>query len=218
MTRARRSPGPVDRALTAILRSPPLMALKSVLREFAWRSKARTIANPELPAAPRRIEFVCTGNICRSPYAAARCEQILERRGIRGIACDSSGLRARPGSETPEEARRAAGDLQGWMADHRSRRFAPGNGRWPDVVMVMEVQHRQEIERRFPSLAGKVVLLAGLDERGGRGRTYLRWNIADPFGLDRAAFDACFRRIDAAVEELADRLDATSGREGRAPS
>ena len=39
----------------------------------------------------KRILLVCTGNICRSPLAAALLERALVERGIEGIAVTSAG-------------------------------------------------------------------------------------------------------------------------------
>ena len=43
------------------------------------------------------IVFVCTGNTCRSPMAAALMRQVLDKRGRRDIMVTSAGLAAAAG-------------------------------------------------------------------------------------------------------------------------
>src|SRR5438874_1893353 len=47
----------------------------------------------------KRILLVCTGNICRSPLAAALLERALVERGIEGLAVASAGTGAWDGAD-----------------------------------------------------------------------------------------------------------------------
>ena len=51
-----------------------------------------------------RILFVCTGNTCRSPMAAALMRRRLDRAGREDIIVDSAGLAADGGPVTQEAA------------------------------------------------------------------------------------------------------------------
>ncbi|MBW2639386.1 MAG: hypothetical protein JRE10_04275 [Deltaproteobacteria bacterium] len=44
------------------------------------------------------ILFVCTGNICRSPFAHAFFVKLVNQKRLQGIAVESAGLLALPGN------------------------------------------------------------------------------------------------------------------------
>ena len=75
----------------------------------------------------RGILFVCTGNICRSPYAERRLRQLLPEAGIE-IA--SAGTGAVVGSdietETRDALRRKGADVTGFRARSPSRPRSSG--------------------------------------------------------------------------------------------
>src|SRR5438067_12160437 len=52
----------------------------------------------------KRILLVCTGNICRSPLAAALLDRALAQRGIDGIEVGSAGTGAWDGAPVSEGA------------------------------------------------------------------------------------------------------------------
>src|SRR3989442_1701675 len=52
----------------------------------------------------KQILLVCTGNICRSPLAAALLTRALAERGVEGIDVSSAGTRARDGAPPSEGA------------------------------------------------------------------------------------------------------------------
>ena len=60
------------------------------------------------------ILFVCTGNTCRSPMAAAMARKM-------GLQAESAGLSAFPGMPATPQALRAAQRHGGDLAGHRAR-------------------------------------------------------------------------------------------------
>jgi protein-tyrosine phosphatase len=107
----------------------------------------------------QRLLVVCTGNICRSPVAAA-----VLRQYVSDIDVTSAGLHAVVGRGIdPESA--AAAQAQGIALDaHIARQFTDELGRDVDMILVMENSHRHEIMARWPHLGGKTFLLGYFED------------------------------------------------------
>ena len=72
-------------------------------------------------ANTKRILLVCTGNICRSPLAAALLERALVERGIEGIAVASAGTGAWDGAPVSEGAYLVGLERGLDLSGHRAR-------------------------------------------------------------------------------------------------
>jgi protein-tyrosine phosphatase len=110
-----------------------------------------------------RVLFVCTGNICRSPFAEAVAQG-------EGHDAESAGLEAYAGGEPPADAIAVARELGYDLASHRARRLTEEMLERSDVVVGMTATH-------VNALGGGARLLgeADLDDPIGRGRdTYRR--------------------------------------------
>jgi protein-tyrosine phosphatase len=102
----------------------------------------------------QRLLVVCTGNICRSPIAAAALRQSMPDASV-----VSAGLHAVVGREIDADSASAA-LAQGIKLDpHAAQQFTDELGRDADYILVMEARHRHEIMRRWPHLGGKTFLL-----------------------------------------------------------
>lgn len=138
---------------------------------------------------PSRLVFVCTGNICRSPMAAA-----LAARALPGVEVSSAGTTSVPGQAASEGSRAVMAEIGLDLSRHRSRSLEDALDDDVDAVVVMTARHRDEVLRRFPALADRVGLLRpdGAD-------------VADPYGasLDvyRATRDEIARAVEARLEE-----------------
>lgn len=153
-----------------------------------------------LEDAARWILFVCTGNICRSPLAAAMAERRLEEargagrgglpeHGLRVLSAGTSAGRGLPATEeTVEEGRRRGLDL----APHRSRPLTPGLVDQADRVFAAEAAHVRSILRFLPEARGRVLLL----DPGGR-------DVPDPFGRGGEAYGRAAALMERAVETRA---------------
>lgn len=64
------------------------------------------------------------------------------------------------------------------------------------VVFVMDGEHRREVQRRFPTAAGKTFLLGQWQSQ----------EIADPINQPLSAFEAAWRQIDAGAQTWIERL------------
>ena len=144
------------------------------------------------------ILFVCTGNMCRSPMAVGLARRRLaERLGCRpdeladrGIEVESVGTAAAAGAGPSENAVLAAREHGVDIRRHRTRPMTVDALRAADYIWVMTRGHREAVTRMAPEVASRVTLVdpAGAD-------------IADPIGGDLARYQACARRLDAALAE-----------------
>jgi len=66
------------------------------------------------------VVFICYGNICRSPYAAARLRHMLATSGVTGVEVDSAGFVA-PGRPADRQAAAIARERGTELGAHWSR-------------------------------------------------------------------------------------------------
>ena len=154
------------------------------------------MTDPDRPT-PRRILFVCTGNTCRSPLAAAICRaRLAARLGCaedqlpgRGFVVGSAGVMASPGDAASPGAVEAAREFGALLGDHRSRPVDPGLLTEATDVLAMTGGHAALLALRYSGLGVRVELLGG---PGG--------DLPDPIGGDRAVYRACAAVIATHVE------------------
>lgn len=152
-------------------------------------------------ATSRSLLFVCSGNRCRSPMAAAFAADLLARRaGVRpadlleaGYRVGSAGTGCLRGAPPTAEAQAAALRYGCDISVHRSRPLTPTLIEEADEIYVMTAEHRASI-LAFASDAGDRVRLL---DRSGK-------DIPDPYGQGQAEYERAAARIHRAIEE---RLD-----------
>jgi protein-tyrosine-phosphatase/tRNA A37 threonylcarbamoyladenosine synthetase subunit TsaC/SUA5/YrdC len=146
------------------------------------------------------ILFVCSGNTCRSPMAAAiASRQIADRLKIspaelssRHIVVQSAGVHAGRGQRATAEAMAAAKEYGGDLTAHHSQpATAEGGGllRRADAVYTMTHAHREDLVSLFPWASRKVTRL---DPEG---------DIDDPIGGPLTAYQRVARRLAAVIPD-----------------
>ena len=150
-----------------------------------------------------KILLVCTGNICRSPLAAALLQRALAERGIEGIDVSSAGTGAWDGAPVSEGAYLVGLERGLDLSAHRARLLTRELIEEADLVLTMARHHR-----------------ARVDELGGEGRVFVlgeyagregdEAEVSDPFGGDLEVYrDTCVELealIEAAVERIVKEL------------
>jgi protein-tyrosine phosphatase len=209
--------------LTALLTSRAATALKGRLRRLRWTLAGRAVKNPPLPVLLDSVLFVCLGNICRSPFAAAIAGRRLQERGA-DVRCGSAGIRTTQGARPPGFACEAAAAYGLSLLDHQATTLNSALVAAHDLIVVMEVRHLRALRTTYPNASDRLVLLPLFDVEASSAEE--RYNIADPFGQPQDSFDACYRRIDRAVERLLEAVESarapreetlTAGLQGRLP-
>lgn len=186
--------------------SPPLpgRVLRGVARRLRLlgerlthgRRRARLVRSFRPRSATPTILVLCLGNICRSPYAAARLEARLgERARIR------SGGFLRSGRSSPPEAVDAADGRGVDLRPHRSSQIGADDVRNADLIVVMEPGQRDRVERLVPGAGARTIVLGELDPAPWQTRA-----IPDPWGRPPAEFERCYDRVDRCAGALAGLL------------
>lgn len=143
------------------------------------------------------VLVVCTGNLCRSPFAEGLLKKALAGRPI---AIESTGTDAPEGLAVPEEVLTVASQYGLDLSPHRSRHIAPEMVRRADLVLTMTPKHSRLIRQWAPEAANKVFMLTEYGPGGGG------LAIPDPIGRSLAVYESVFAQIDAEVRRFLPEL------------
>jgi len=97
-----------------------------------------------------RILAVCTGNICRSPFAAKLLAAKFDRDHFRVASAGTSAMLGDPMQDTMQEIATEKG-IRG--LEHDARALTEGLVSQADLILGMEREHRSEAARLHPSAA-----------------------------------------------------------------
>jgi protein-tyrosine-phosphatase len=134
----------------------------------------------------QRVLFVCTGNLCRSPMAAAVA---AHRWGSASVRFESAGVLAVEGAPATQSALVACEEVGADLSDHRARQFDTELAADVGRILVMTEGHRRRVLEIAPEAAGKVEML----HPGGA-------DVEDPYGLPLEVYRATRDEITAALE------------------
>lgn len=98
-----------------------------------------------------RILTICTGNICRSPFAARLLATKLDRKQFRTASAGTSAMLGDPMQETMQQLAKKLG-VEG-TEKHRAHSVTAGVVAQADLILGMEREHRSEAARFQPSAA-----------------------------------------------------------------
>lgn len=109
------------------------------------------------------ILFVCTGNRCQSPLAAAIFWNRLCAWGrTEGWRVESAGIWTEPGLPADALAQRAAREIGLDLRNHRTHSIDQIRLDEYDLIMVMEKDHKEALSAEFPEHEEKIHLLTHL--------------------------------------------------------
>ncbi|WP_310564790.1 low molecular weight protein-tyrosine-phosphatase [Hydrogenophaga sp.] len=133
----------------------------------------------------QQVLVICTGNICRSPLAAALLAR--EMPHLRVLSAGLDALVGQPADPLAIQVGAAHGlDLSG----HRARNTGAVNCHQSQLLLVMTRGQKTETEQRYPLTRGKVYLL----------RHQSRAEVADPYRKPLHVFEAAYADIERGVQ------------------
>lgn len=144
--------------------------------------------------------FVCTGNTCRSPMAAALARHALGQRGWSQVEVASAGTAALAGSPASEEVPVVLEEKGVELGSHEAEELTPERVEWADLVLVMSPTHLWAVDSMGGG--GKAQLITDFLDGDQSGRPVL-----DPIGGSLAVYRDTRDQLERAVLAVLDRLE-----------
>jgi protein-tyrosine phosphatase len=160
------------------------------------------MANPAPTPKPRRLLFVCSGNICRSPLAEALFRRFAQDEGLEGaFELDSAGTHdLHEGDQADPRTRRVA-KRHGVRVDSIARPVRDSDFRSFDLILAMDRGHLRELRARAPQGdREKIRLMRDFDEPGSGA------DVPDPYYGGEDGFEEIFGMLSTCCRNLLSAL------------
>ena len=157
-------------------------------------------------AAPFRVVFVCTGNICRSPMADIVFRQLATAAGLGArVSSSSAGTGDWHVGERADQRTLAALERRSFDGSaHRARQFITKAFDDNDLVVALDRSNARILHSwaRDEADADKIALLMSFD-----ATSQGEMDVPDPYYADAAMFDEVLGMIDSACRALFRQLE-----------
>ncbi len=169
----------------------------SIPRQGSWLKRVERVLDDSL--APLEVLIVCTGNICRSPLAAALLQHLLGNQHESGVHVSSAGTYASAGLPATYYMIEIAAEWGIDLSEHEGNQLTEEVIHSTDIILTAEPHHRDWIVESFPDAEDRVEMLGypiGLE------------SIPDPYGSVFEAYERTAELIRLAVTEWQHKLQA----------
>lgn len=190
-----RDPGPIAYEVATAV-GEELSIIGSKLRRQAllrWAAHA-TPSRLAKRANARNVVVLCYGNICRSPYAGIRLQDLAGER----LRVTSAGFHHKANRPSPDWLQAAAERRGIDLAAHRSRLVTQAELDEADLILLMDQKNYDALRKLDRKSAAKALWLGALGSEGVE--------IADPYDEPDTADDV-LAQIDEALENLLTKLE-----------
>src|SRR5947209_2160587 len=106
----------------------------------------------------KKVLFVCTANICRSPMAEAMFNAHAEEKGL-PYKADSGGVAALIDEDIAPNARIALEEVGIYAQTHHAKQVSENMLEEADLVLAMGPRHMVTLRKHFGGLVSKVYTL-----------------------------------------------------------
>lgn len=154
-------------------------------------------------STPKKIVFVCMGNICRSPTGEGVLRKLAAERGMSDlIEIESAGTIDYHAGELPDPRMRRAAAARGYKLESRARQFKPADFDRFDLIVAMDRENQADLLALDPTGAHqhKVRLLSDFIDRPEQ------IDVPDPYYGGAAGFERVLDMIEEASESILDSL------------
>ena len=168
--------------------------LRNLIDSFQYYVLDKQIING-IEKRPKRVIFICKGNVCRSPFAEKRLECLTSNLNI---ITDSCGLDVDQGNFPPDDSITAAKTFSCDLEGRRAKGIADCDILNADLIIPMEYGQYRKFIKLFPGKKKNIRLM-----RSFAPFPYsLLCNISDPFGWGLHEFEKSFQLIDDSLQAL----------------
>ena len=148
----------------------------------------------------KKVLFVCTANVCRSPMAQAIFNSLAVDMGL-PFRAESAGTAALEGRPMAPNAVTALEEVGIYSGAHHARQVSRKMLEESELVLAVGPRHAAALRRlrRNPPRGVHALLEYATGTRGGG-------ELPDPYGLTMAAYRSTLRQLYEHVERVVGRL------------
>lgn len=143
----------------------------------------------------KNFNFICTGNICRSPYAEEKLKLLLKKENISAINVNSFGLLTDINKPASQDAIRMAKKRGVDLSNHKTKEITENSLNKNSIYFCMEPWQKRKLISKFNINQEQIFLLGPYTSEPSA-------IILDPFEKNDAFFQNCFELIDSSLNKV----------------
>ena len=196
----------IKRILARIVLPIQEMRVRKMLKRIKDAHRNRLTRLHYFDPPPRRILFVCYGNICRSPFAEHYWNHVIRKKWPDLPEADSAGFIPKVDRSTPGHIEQLAGEFGVDLDGHRSDLMIRSHADAADAIFIMDRHNHRNMLSLFPNSLAKIHYLGLFDDEANP-------EIPDPYLMDTTDARNCLKQIIHALNRLGAKMQQQSIRD-----